>query len=389
MDTAAVRARLQRIEEELRGAYYEREDVIRGLMVAVLAAEHVVLLGPPGTAKSEISRDLCSRIGGTFFEWELGRQSPIDDLFGPIDIPALTNEGRYQRRTAGKLPQAHVAVIHEIWKCNSSTLNYLLAILNERTFFDGERPQPVPLITLVASSNEMPEDRAELGALWDRFLLRFVVDDIRDRGNFERLLQAVASGTRRNGTRTTITLDELRAAQEAAEQVRVDGVIPAITDLRDAMREAGVYVSPRRWVKVLGIIRAHAWLEGRDAATEDDLLILQHALWDDPAQAATVAATIMRVANPYDQAAMERVVEARKVFRQAMAVEGADAIPAASEAVTKLKAALGEIERELSQAQQAGRSTARILNAQREIEGMIVEIVREKLGLRTVTTGRI
>ena len=164
---------LQRVRAELHAQFIERDEVVDGALIALLAGQHVLLIGPPGTAKSMLAKALCQRIGGDYFEWLLTKFTTPEEIFGPISLPAL-EQGRYERVTAGKLPVAEVAFLDEIFKANSAILNALLTILNERRFYQGTGVIDVPLRTLVAASNELP-DEEELAALYDRFLLRFTI----------------------------------------------------------------------------------------------------------------------------------------------------------------------------------------------------------------------
>ena len=189
-----MRDKILKIEAELNQTYLERREVVRGLLVGLLARQHVLLLGPPGTAKSALAEDICSRIGGKYFRWLLARTSTPEELFGPVSLKALENDS-YRRVTSGKLPEADIAFLDEIWKCNSAVLNTLLTVANERLFFNDGAPVQVPLQMLVGASNELPEDREELGALWDRFLLRYVVSYVKDPRSFEKLLAGQSAGS--------------------------------------------------------------------------------------------------------------------------------------------------------------------------------------------------
>ena len=237
----AIRDSVLAIERELGARHLERREVIRGMLLGLLTRMHVVLLGPPGADKSGLSRDLTSRIGGVYFEWLLTRMSTLEELFGPISLKALEQDS-YRRITANKLPEAQIAFLDEVFKGSSAILNSLLAILNERVFHNDGNPMPVPLEMVVGASNELPEDREELGALWDRFMVRFIVDYIRDAQNFSKLLTGVAQAAP-----TTITLADLHTAQVEVGQVDIDPVIPQVLDLRAKTREMGVMVSDRRW----------------------------------------------------------------------------------------------------------------------------------------------
>ena len=275
-----TREKLLKVEEELSGLFFEREEEIRGLLVGLLSQEHVLLLGPPGAAKSELAEELCSRIawngenGVGYFRWLLSRTSTPEELFGPVSLRAL-EEDSYRRKTKGKLPEARVAFLDEVFECNSAVLNGLLSVLNERLFFNDGEPTPIPLEMVVAASNEPPEEREELEALFDRFLLRYVVSYVREDESFEALLRRESLAP---SMRTRIATSELLEAQEEARRVDPSEVLPAVALLRRELSEAGVAVSDRRYAKSLKLLRANAYLEGRPEVADEDLLLLANVL---------------------------------------------------------------------------------------------------------------
>src|SRR5215213_2014508 len=223
-----AREKLTAIQRELGAEVLEREDVLRSMVLALIAGEHVLLLGPPGTAKSRLASSLCGRISGaSYFYVCLNRFSLPDEVFGPLRLSAL-REDRFARNTQGMLPEAEVAFVDEIFKSNSAVLNGMLPILNERVYKSGASTTPVPLQMAVCASNEMPEDREELSALYDRLLVRHLVLPIRD----ERSFEAVLLGRTRYASppapppaapRTTITLSEIARAREEASEVDLSG----------------------------------------------------------------------------------------------------------------------------------------------------------------------
>lgn len=289
------------IEQELNARHLERRDVIRSLLLGLLSRSHVMLLGAPGADKTGLSQDLCRRITqAVYFEWQLSRHTKPDHLFGPMSLKALEQD-RYLRKTTGKLPEAHIAYLDETWKGAEGCLNELLAALNERVFHNDGPPTPIPLEMAVGASNELPEDRQTLGALWDRFLLRHVVHYLQDPTNFSAML------THPGPTAvTTITLEELKQSQAAVAQVAIDAIVPLIFDLRlKLVQEHHLHVSDRRWKQSMGVLRAQAWLEGRTVVEAQDVLVLQHVLWEHPDQHSTVARVLRQAVSPFDQDAYD------------------------------------------------------------------------------------
>src|SRR5438046_7484521 len=216
---------LRTIRDELQQVFLERTELIDGALVALVAAQHVLVIGPPGTAKSMLADEVCRRLtGASYFQWLLTRFTTPEDLLGAVSLKALEPDD-YRRLTTHKLPEAHIAFLDEVFKASSSILNTILTLINERRFHNGREVVNVPLLTLFAASNELPEDD-ELLALHDRFLLRFVVDYVSEDFRFLKLLQA-----RRPATRTTLSLAELQVTRAAAEALPAPAsVLAAITD---------------------------------------------------------------------------------------------------------------------------------------------------------------
>ena len=381
-----VRDQFSRIETELQSIYLEREDAIRGLIAALLARQHVVLLGPPGAAKSAMVRELCHRItGATYFEWQVTRFTTPEELFGPVSLRALEQDS-YRRVTTGKLPEAHIAYVDETFKANSAILNALLAIMEERLFHNDGAPQQVPLQTMVGASNELPEDREELGAMWDRFLLRYTVDYLRHPSAVEAMLRQAA----RKAPKTTISLADLETAQAQVSEVSVEAVIPLVIQIRQRLWQEQVLVSDRRLVRSLDLIRASAWLAGRTEAAEEDLAILAHALWQEPAQQVLVRQIVMEIADPTQGRILELIEQAEEVHATAMAkvaeAEGSDDIKQLTavgmEAHTKMRTIIRHMERVIAEAEQAGRKApSNAVRALESVRQMAKEVAERCLGL--------
>jgi MoxR-like ATPase len=380
--TLDPRLALAKAENYLNARFLERREEVRGLLLGLVTGENVLLLGPPGSAKSELSDALCSVIsGGDYFYSLLTRTSTPEDLFGPYSIAALEQDS-YRRKTIGYLPSATIAFIDEIFKSNSATLNGLLPVLNERVFVNDGRREKLPLEMVVAASNELPAEREELDALWDRFMLRFQVSYLKEEKGFLDLLgRAAGGGVAAAHESAKLCGEDLDAARDGARSVDASPVVPALASLKRSLEEAGVRASDRRYVKALSLVKANAFLSGRDEATEEDLAPLAHALWQDPSQIRPVRKAVLACANPYLEKARELLDEAEEVHASAMASEDANAANAGNEANKKLKGISDRLLSELAEARNVGRDAAGIKGALSKVEEMKKQVLKHCFGM--------
>jgi len=347
--------KLARIRDELNRLFLERAELIDGALTALLSANHVLIIGPPGTAKSMLADELCRRIeGASYFQWLLTKFSTPEEIFGAVSLKALEQDD-YRRVTAHKLPEAHIAFLDEIFKANSSILNALLTIINERFFHNGRERVPVPLISLFGASNELP-DEDELTALYDRFMLRFMVDYLSEEFRFLKMLEGADPGAR-----TTLSFAELAELSAQARAVAMPhAMLSAIAALRKELAAQEIVVSDRRWHNALGVLRAHALLLGRDAATEDDLLFLEHLLWKDPEERPKVRDTLHRLIKGYEEQARELLIQSEELRDYAARDWESDELRshALLEAHSKIANILARFDALMREAAEGGRATA-------------------------------
>ena len=360
-----ARDRLRRIREELALAFLERTEVIDGALAALLAGHHVLLIGPPGTAKSMLADELCQRIhGALYFQWLLTKFSTPEELFGAVSLRALEND-EYRRVTAHKLPEAHIAFLDEVFKANSSILNSILTLMNERRFHNGREVGEVPLITLFGASNELPEDD-ELQALYDRFLLRFVVGYIADDFRFLRMLQG-----RSGQAHTTLSLADLQSARAAAQRVVVpQHVFRTLTDVRRELARKQIVASDRRYHQAVGLLQAHAFLHERDAVAEEDLFFLEHVLWHDPNERNDVRSTIHQLLRGYEDEAKALLYQTQELRDYAHRQWDNNDLRsrAVVEAHTKIRNILAKVTTIIEQARTTGRPVDTVQAVKQEIE---------------------
>lgn len=284
-DTTAIKSRIDHLIKAISAGMYEREEIIAVSLLAALCGQNTFLYGPPGTAKSLISRRIaCAFHKPIYFEYLMNRFSTPEEVFGPVSISAL-KEDRYVRKTDSYLPRADFAFLDEIWKSSPAILNTLLTLINERTFKNGETIESVPLKALLAASNETPEINQGLEALYDRFIVRQMVLPIAEVHHFETLINSEPSSCdAKVPENIRVTPDEWSAWQQQIHLVRLSTETLTIIHLiREKLAElepsAAVYVSDRRWQRSAMLMKAAALFNGRMETNHSDALLLQHCLW--------------------------------------------------------------------------------------------------------------
>lgn len=374
--------KFQAVIAEMNTRHLEREAEITGAVVALLARQHVLLLGDPGTGKSRLIRDLARRVqGAKYFAKQLARDTKTEELFGMWDLPAM-EQGLFKRAPGPRrLQDAHIAFIDEIGKAGSNIRNQLLLAMEEREFEDGDQVLRIPLMTMYAASNEMfTDDDETAGAVWDRFTLRYVVQPIKLPANFARVL---ALDDEDDTVSATVTLQELEQAQAEVRQVDLSQVNPVLEDLRRETEARKIAISVRRWKRVQRIIRAHAWLNGRTVASMEDLEVAAYALWVEPGQLAEIRSLLIGLANPLTKAAMDEQDKALEVYNKAMApdVPEEKLTAVGMEANKKLRGSIKALEDLLAQAQAQGKDTTKIAAALETVRGWNKEVMARCLGM--------
>jgi len=290
-------ARLSQLARSLQERYLGKDEVIRLLVIATIAGEHAVLVGPPGTAKSALIRTFARLTQARYFEYLLTRFTEPNELFGPVDISAF-REGRYERRTEGMLPEAEIVFLDEVFKSNSAILNALLTLLNERRYTSGGQVLRCPLISAFGASNEVPSDET-LTAIFDRFILRIRSDNL-DAYHFADLL---IKGLEHEVLQMTdAQIQPLVAARELAELQRgllqrtrfTEEFFSQYKGLVFQIRAEGVSLSDRRTVKLLKLFAASAYLDGRAQPDAGDFFVLKH-VWNNEDQAQILEAIVTPV----------------------------------------------------------------------------------------------
>ena len=342
--------RFKQLLGEMNRGIYEKETEISLSLLAALAGESIILLGPPGVAKSMVARQLKTAFkDARSFEYLMSRFSTPDEIFGPVSIQKLKTSDTYERAVEGYLPTADVVFLDEIWKAGPAIQNTLLTVINEKLFRNGNREMHLPLKLLVAASNELPAKGEGLEALWDRFVIRIESRPIKLEKNFRAMLLEAptdflgptdstdSSGSKGKSGFTDsadfsdstdfsdlkITAEEYAEWAEKICKIGVkEEVLDAISAIRKSLRAVNVdeaaerrniYVSDRRWKNIVRLLRTSAFMQDREKVDICDLLPIYHCLWQEPEERDAIRSIVIRALfSPF----AEKLVEMKNALAE-------------------------------------------------------------------------
>jgi len=295
-----VKEKIKKLLEQLNTGIYEKEEVMSLALLSSIAGESIFLLGPPGVAKSLIARRLkYAYKDATVFEYLMSRFSTPDEIFGPVSISELKKD-KYVRIVKNYLPAAQVVFLDEIWKAGPSIQNALLTILNEKKYRNGENEIDVPMKALISASNELPEKDQGLEALWDRFLVRLVVDGISDTDNFNKMITMPSLSGKEEDEKLrkiiTETINDDKEWNQKINEINIpENVLNVIKVIKDKIEdynndneENKIYISDRRWRKIIRLMRTSAFLNDRAEIDLMDCFLIYHCIWNKEEQKDTV-----------------------------------------------------------------------------------------------------
>ncbi|MDA8236011.1 MAG: AAA family ATPase [Clostridia bacterium] len=304
--------KLLHIQQEICSRIFEREELVEGLTLGALTGQHVLLVGPPGTGKSMVAHEFCRRLaGGRYFSYLMTRYTRPEEIIGNVSLKGLERD-EFLRVLTGKTADAHFVFLDEVFLANSSCANALLTIMNERVIHNGTFVQPVPLLFLVGACNRLSVGEGEWQAFVDRFLLRFEVGYLEDTGSLARLLSNPGSTFREEGT--SFSLAELECWQKEVQEVQLPQVIVGkLINLLCRLRNQGMVISDRRFRETGNLLRAKAYLAGRDGVEVEDLQVVVHAWWQRPEERLMVVEALQVINLPYEVKARELLTRAKAI----------------------------------------------------------------------------
>ena len=321
VNKATLPNRIKTLLKYLNQNLYGKEEAVRLALLSAVAGESIFFMGLPGTAKSMISRRIAAAFSdfykdgkfstenGGYFEYLMNEFSTPDEICGPVDLSALNEKpSRYTRQTKGYLPSAKVAFLDEIWKSGPAILNTLLTIVNERIFHNGNEIEKVPLVSLAAASNELPEKNRGLDALWDRFIIRVLVNPV---SNDEDFFKVVDEGNKElistaELTAVLLSISDVKSWQDEIDKIELSSEAKnVITAIRKELVQRNndtnhkgdetYYVSDRRWKKIVHLLKTSAFLNGRDSVDLMDCSLIEYCIWNTDKQQSETSEIIEQI----------------------------------------------------------------------------------------------
>lgn len=300
-----IRSRSRQLLQQMSAGIYERNYALAMALLTAVAGESIFLLGLPRVGKSLIARRLKLAFrGARSFEYLMSRFSTPDEIFGPVSIAKLKDGGVYERIVDGYLPTADVVFLDEIWKAGPSIQNALLTVLNEKIFHNGDKDMTLPLKGIIVASNELPAINERLEALWDRFLIRLVVPPLESQKAFEDMITATTDAEAHVDESLKISDKEYALLRQRAGAVAVPPqILETIAAIRQYLhtpnegeeRKEPVYISDRRWKKIVRLLHTAAMLDGRAEVALTDCFMIGNALWNESEQRVATLEAVDRI----------------------------------------------------------------------------------------------
>lgn len=384
MSRTALADKFIKVEQELNQLFQERGEAIRGIILAALSQTNILLLGSAGIAKSALVNQWNKRItNGAYFSWLLTKFSTPEEIFGPPSLKGLELE-KYYRVTKNKLPEATTAFLDEVFKANSSILNSLLTVLNERVFYNDGIPMPLNLVTVAGASNEIPEAEDGLDAFFDRFLLKFYLKPIQESSNFTKMLGSTAMNA---PATNTVTIDEIRQAQDEVAKINIpSNIFTVIVRLRDTLRKEGISVTDRTFKVSMRVIQAQAWLNGHTDVQTNDVEVFKHICWSKPDQEKNVHSLILELTSP-EKNTIQRLYNdcqdvAKAVYKHKDTVKKQQALIEANKKIKEARVEIGKLSKQMQEKKQ---DTTEIDKMSSDLEKLTITLANDIMGINIAT----
>lgn len=364
--------RLASVREQLKARFVERSALVDGTLTALIARDHLLMLGPPGTAKSDFAESVSQCISSSFFDIQLTKDTAPEEVFGMFSAKKMMEEDRYERRIDGCAPDAQVWFLDEIFKSSSALLNGFLLAMQQRKMRNGATMVDLPLETVMAASNEYPEDPS-LDALYDRFAVKFWLDYVGDSAALLKLL--IDGPSHVDAQLEPGDLDELRNAADAMtwgpEEARI------LLSIKKACEDAGFVASDRTWIgKAPKLIRARAVLSGHATIMPGDYLVLADVIWKRHTDRPTLLKTVGNAADPYGSRAASIIDGVRIAMKSLPSVDDIKTGTLSKPAATKI---MGTIHGELAGRRDAVMSVIETVGDSNEAVNEALEVVEKAL----------
>lgn len=376
--------KINAIKSELLAIFLERDEVIEDLMRALVSGQHILMLGPPGTGKSNLADELTSRIeSARIFKWLFNKTDDPSAVIGPISIKNLDRD-KFIRKLDDKIADSEIAFADEIFKSNGPTLNSMLPILNERIVYNDGKAVKVPLKMMIAASNEVPDDDEGLEALYDRILFKHWVDYIKDPGNREKMMTMYNNKknpfkNNTNTTKTSITLEEIDVLQYFKNAIDIPkNVMTAFGKLLNTLDKQGIKYSDRKINWCWDVMKSTALIAGRTAVDHEDIQAVTYILWEDKRDIDFIRQETNKLINPHKQKIQQYYAESNELINHVKELEPHDRKRAAEEILevkTKVEIILSKMDKVIKSATNDGRDTTELKNKRDEINTSIQELV--------------
>ena len=272
-----LKEKIEIIINEMNGKLIEREKVIPIILLTIFSKQHMLLLGPPGVAKThaiELISEFAKEL--KYFEYLITNGTTLDELFGS---KVTTPDGTIAYNIDHSMLDSHLVFVDELYKAPSHLINSLLGVTHtSRSYFQrGRGKMSSPMISMFAASNELPENDAAI-AFEDRILFKFWVDDIKELENIKRF--AKRDFDRSKEFSVSISLDEMSDVSAKSKDVHIhDNFVAIFADIKVRLATEKISLSGRKLQTSLDIFQTSAYLNGRDFINLSELFLLVDIAW--------------------------------------------------------------------------------------------------------------